>query len=57
MLPPFVEDYLIAEAPVYTEEGTLYTRWGDWFALLVVILAVSGLVGGLGYRLFGRLRR
>ncbi|MBN2553036.1 MAG: apolipoprotein N-acyltransferase [Spirochaetales bacterium] len=57
MLPPFVEDYLIAEAPVYTEEGTLYTRWGDWFALLVVILAVSGLVGGLGYRLLGRLRR
>jgi apolipoprotein N-acyltransferase len=47
MLPPFTEDYLIAEAPVYTVEQTLYTRWGDWFALLAGILALGGLAGGL----------
>ena len=51
MLPPFTEDYLIAEAPIYTEEQTLYTRWGDWFALLVLILALAGLAAGLLYRL------
>ncbi|UCG00258.1 MAG: apolipoprotein N-acyltransferase [Spirochaetaceae bacterium] len=50
MLAPFTEDYLIAEAPVYTAEQTLYTRWGDWFAWIVVILAVAVLAGGLIYR-------
>ena len=54
MLPPFTEGYLIAEAPVYTASQTLYTRWGDWFAILVSILALLGLVGGLLYRLIGR---
>jgi apolipoprotein N-acyltransferase len=51
MLPPFTEDYLIAEAPVYTDEQTLYTRWGDWFAVLVSILAASGLAVGFALRL------
>jgi len=51
MLEPFTEDYLIAEAPVYTAEQTLYTRWGDWFAVLVSILAALGLAGGLLVRL------
>jgi len=54
MLPPFTEGYLIAEAPVYTASQTLYTRWGDWFAILVSILALLGLAGGLLYRLVGR---
>jgi apolipoprotein N-acyltransferase len=47
LLPPFTEDYLIADAPVYTEESTLYTRWGDWFAVVLAILAAVGLLGGL----------
>jgi apolipoprotein N-acyltransferase len=51
MLPPFTADYLIAEAPVYTAEQTLYTRWGDWFAFLVSILAALGLAVGLALRL------
>ena len=54
MLPPFTEDYLIVEAPVYTGNSTLYTRWGDWFAILVSILALLGLAGGLLYRLLRR---
>jgi apolipoprotein N-acyltransferase len=54
MLPPFVEDYLIAEVPVYSTEATLYTRWGDWFAVLVLILALAALAGGLVYRLLRR---
>jgi apolipoprotein N-acyltransferase len=51
MLPPFTEDYLIAEAPVYTARQTLYNRWGEWFAFLVVILAAAGLAGGFLHRL------
>ena len=51
MLPPFTEDYLIAEAPVYRAEQTLYTRWGDWFAILVSSLALLGLAAGLVSRL------
>jgi apolipoprotein N-acyltransferase len=51
MLPPFTEDYLIADVPVFTATQTLYTRWGDWFALLVSILAGVGLAGGLLLRL------
>ncbi len=54
MLPPFTEDYLIAEAPVYTAVQTPYTRWGDWFAILISILALFGLAGGLLYRVLGK---
>ena len=54
MLPAFTEDYLIAEAPVYSADQTLYTRWGDWFAILISILAFVGLAGGLAYRLLRR---
>ena len=51
MLPPFTEDYLIADVPVYTATQTLYTRWGDWFAVLVSILAGLGLAGGAALHL------
>lgn len=54
MLPPFTEDYLIAEAPVYAAGQTLYTRWGDWFAILISLLSLAALAGGLLYRLLGR---
>jgi apolipoprotein N-acyltransferase len=54
MLPPFTEDYLIAEVPVYTAEQSLYTRWGDWFAILVSILAFLALAGGLLLRLLSK---
>jgi apolipoprotein N-acyltransferase len=51
MLEPFTEDFLIAEVPIYTDEQTLYTRWGDWFGILVLILALVGLAGGFVYRI------
>ena len=49
MLEPFTEGYLVHEVPVYDEETTLYTRWGDYFA--IICLALSGL-----FLLFGVLR-
>lgn len=40
MLPPFIEGYLCAEVPIYTQQpDTLYTRWGDVFGVLITILA------------------
>jgi apolipoprotein N-acyltransferase len=54
MLPPFTADYLIAEVPVYTAGQTLYTRWGDWFAIVVLVLALGGLGAGLVRRILHR---
>ncbi|RKX83927.1 MAG: apolipoprotein N-acyltransferase, partial [Spirochaetes bacterium] len=50
-LKPFTESYLISSVPVYNGRETLYTRWGDWFAILIVILASCGVVLSL-LRLF-----
>lgn len=43
---PLVESYMIADAPVYTESRTLYTRFGDWFAVLTVAVAAIAMVFG-----------
>jgi len=56
MLEPFTEGYLIADVPVFDEGETLYIRWGDWFAILVLILAGAGLAWGLA-RTVGRRAR
>ncbi len=51
---PLVESHMIADAPVYDESSTLYTRFGDWFAQLVLIVTI----GLLGYaQLSGRRSR
>lgn len=36
MLEPLVEGHLIADAPVYNDTATIYTRFGDWLAYLFV---------------------
>ncbi|MFP4510597.1 MAG: apolipoprotein N-acyltransferase [Spirochaetaceae bacterium] len=40
MLEPLVEGHLIADAPVYNETATIYTRFGDWLAYLFVASAL-----------------
>ncbi|MDC7223599.1 MAG: apolipoprotein N-acyltransferase [Spirochaetales bacterium] len=47
-LEPFTEDYLTYDTPVYTDRLTIFTRWGEWFDLLVVLgsLAVIALFVG-----------
>jgi apolipoprotein N-acyltransferase len=42
MIDPFEEGYLIGDVPIYTEDDTLYTAWGDWLAWVMVIAAVAG---------------
>ena len=47
MLDPFVEDYLVSEIPVFDQNDTLYTLWGDWFAIAVSIAAGVMLILGI----------
>jgi apolipoprotein N-acyltransferase len=44
---PFQEGYLMGTIPVYTGEKTFYTRFGDWFAWLCLILTILGLAAGI----------
>ena len=39
-IDPFIEGYLVADVPVYTDTQTVYTRFGDWFGLAAVILSL-----------------
>ncbi len=43
---PLVESYLIADAPVYTDSQTVYTRFGDWFAVIVLAGAAIAMIFG-----------
>ena len=52
-LPPFEEGYLAGSVPVHTGAPTLYTRWGDWLPLVLLVLSFAGLVVGLIRRLGG----
>lgn len=54
MLPAFVEDYLTYDVPVYTEETTVYTRWGNWLAMVFLIVAALSLVAGIARVLWRR---
>ncbi|NOY07424.1 MAG: apolipoprotein N-acyltransferase [Spirochaetes bacterium] len=51
LLKPFKEGFLVSSVPVYKDKTTLYTRWGDWFAMLMVFLAITGIIVSL-VRLF-----
>jgi apolipoprotein N-acyltransferase len=57
ILEPFVEDYFYGTVPIYTDRNTLYYRWGDWYAQLMLILALLLLSGGAVLRLRSFLRR
>lgn len=52
--PPFVEGYLIGDVPVFTEAWTLYLEWGDWFAWMMVGLAVLGLLAAIAASILRR---
>ena len=56
MLDPFIEGYLISTVPIYTERNTIYYAWGDWFAWVMVAVAVSGLVGATAVAILRRKR-
>jgi apolipoprotein N-acyltransferase len=47
MIDPFVEAYLVNDVPVYDDVDTLYTRWGDWLALVFLGAAGCALILGI----------
>lgn len=55
LLPAFEEAYLVADAPIYVgPQLTLYTRWGDWFAWLLLFLGTGGLVSAAIFHIVRR---
>lgn len=54
IIEPFTEDYMISSVPIYEETTTLYTRWGDWFAVLNLIVSLLVLAAGVLIRIRGR---
>jgi len=57
ILEPFVEGYLIGNAPVYTGARTLYLAWGDWFAWVGIVVAISGIIAAAVVRIVQRTKR
>ena len=54
-IDPFTQGHIIADVPVYTERTTFYTRRGDWFETLILIIA-SALLLSAGALTLPRLR-
>ncbi len=50
-IDPFIESYIVSDVPVYTEKGTLYTKYGDWFAVFSIVVSVMLMTGGALLRL------
>ena len=46
-LPTFTEGYLVGNVPIYTEEDTLYTRFGDYFGVAALFIALGLLLFGI----------
>ncbi len=46
-LTPFTQGYLVGKVPVYDSQTTLYTKWGNWFALFSLAVAALFIAIGL----------
>lgn len=47
MLEPFEQGFLISDVPVYNDEKSFYTQYGDWFAVLSFIAVLCFLAAGI----------
>ncbi len=56
MIDPFEENYMISTVPIYESTDTLYTKWGDWFAVTVLIASLAVLAAGIVYKISRRVR-
>ena len=52
----FTESWMRVDVPVVTGVVTFYDRYGDWFALLAMMLGATGLLWALVVALVGRFR-
>jgi len=46
-ISPFEQGNLVAEVPIYTDRKTIYSRFGNWFEKLILILALPTLIAAL----------
>ncbi len=46
-IEPFTDNYLVTDTPVYTDRMTLFTRFGNWFDYLSLIISAVALIVGL----------
>jgi len=53
----FKPGYLIADVPVYTGRTTIYTRFGDWFEKLLLIITIPLMAAALLVQLMRLFRR
>jgi len=53
----FKPGYLITDVPVYTGRTTLYTRFGDWFEKLLLIITIPLMAAALAVQLMRLVRR
>ena len=49
-LEPFTDDILVAEVPVHDSRTTVYTRFGDYFAWIMLVAGGLTLLAGLARR-------
>ena len=56
-LPPFTPGYLAGTVPVHRGTTTLYTAWGDWFPVVLLVLSLIGLAAGLIRRIAASARK
>ncbi|MCQ2603798.1 MAG: apolipoprotein N-acyltransferase [Spirochaetia bacterium] len=56
MAEPFKELYMVYDAPVYDDTTTIYTKYGDWFAVLCSMLAAAFVSAGIFMAVFRRCR-
>ena len=56
MIEPFEENYMISTVPIYEDTTTLYTRFGDWFAVLILVLSLAATVFGIVASVYRRVK-
>ena len=49
-IDPFIESCLVADVPVYTQKSTIYTKYGDWFPILCMLVSLFMLLAGMFFR-------
>ncbi|MFP4363009.1 MAG: apolipoprotein N-acyltransferase [Spirochaetia bacterium] len=55
-IEPFVQAALVTEVPVFDEVETVYTRYGDWFAWLLLCVSFVLLISKSGFLIYRRFR-
>jgi apolipoprotein N-acyltransferase len=56
-LEPFTDSYLVTDTPVYNKRTTIFTKFGNWFDILSVLIAFGGLIWGGACKIKGNIQK